>query len=65
MLMWISILIPKKYTEPVADPGFPVGGADPIKGGGAKLRHGRFSAEMYAGAPNSDMAAFRQKCMRK
>ena len=35
-------------TVAVADPGFPVGGADPLGGGGSDLRRWSFSAKMYA-----------------
>ena len=34
------------YSASVADPGFPVGGHAPIRGG-VDLRHGHFSVKMY------------------
>ena len=34
-------------TEPGADPGFPIGGAPTLVGGGANLRHRCFSVKTY------------------
>ena len=37
----------KMHPDAVADPGFPVGGRGPIRGG-MDLQHGHFLAKMYA-----------------
>ena len=57
------------WCNAVADPGFPIGGHQPI--GGDDLRCGRFSAEMYAkmkelgpvgGGGVADGAPWSQRC---
>ena len=39
--------MPDRYSLSVADPGFPIGGRAPVRGG-MDLRCGHFSVKMYA-----------------